>query len=58
MQLYKWWWQRPKWKDPRTFNVETQIQANVDGVGIKELSIGLGWSQGFGSDELDIWQEH
>jgi len=44
----------PKWKDPKTFNVETEIQTNVDGMGVKE-GIGLRWSQGFGLDELDVW---
>jgi hypothetical protein len=42
-----------KWKDPKTSNVETQVQTNVDGVGIKE-GFGLRWSQGFGLDELDV----
>ncbi len=39
------------------FNVETQFQADIDGVGVRE-GIKLGWSQGFGLDELDVWQEH
>jgi hypothetical protein len=43
MQLYRWRRQRLKWKDPRIFNVETQIQTNVDGMGIRE-GIGLRWS--------------
>jgi hypothetical protein len=33
----------------RTFNVETQIQADANGMRIRE-GIGLGWSQGFGLD--------
>jgi glutamine cyclotransferase len=28
-------------KDPRTFDVETQVQVDVDGVGVRE-GIGLG----------------
>jgi hypothetical protein len=36
-----------------TFNVETQVQANANGMGVRE-GIRLGWSQGFG---LDVWQE-
>jgi len=43
----------PKWKDPKTSNVETQVQTNVDGMGIKE-GFRLGWSQGFGLDELYV----
>ncbi len=50
--LYKPGWQRLKWKDPRTSNVETQIQVDADGMGVKE-GIGLRWLQGFGLDELD-----
>jgi len=45
MRLYKRGWQSPKWKEPRTFNVETQVQANAHGVRVKE-GMGLGWSQG------------
>jgi hypothetical protein len=44
----------PKWKDPKTSNVKTQVQIDVDGVGVKE-GIRLGWSQGFGLDELNVW---
>jgi len=54
MQLYKRRWQRPKWKDSRTSNVQTQVQADVGRVGVRE-GIGLGWSQGFGLDEC-WWQ--
>jgi hypothetical protein len=43
MQLYKQGQQRPKWKDPKTFNVETQIQADACEVGVRE-SIGPWWS--------------
>jgi len=39
-------WQSPKWKDPKTSNVETQAQGDVDGVRVRE-GIGLRWSQGF-----------
>jgi hypothetical protein len=53
MRLYKREWQKLKWKDPRTSNVETQIQADVDGMGVRE-GIGLRWSQRFGLDELDV----
>jgi hypothetical protein len=42
-----------KWKDMGTSNVETQVQANVGGVGVRE-GIGLQWSQGFGLDELNV----
>jgi len=47
---------RPKWKDSRTSNVKTQVQVDVDKVGVRE-GIGLRWSQGFGLDELDVWKE-
>jgi hypothetical protein len=57
MQLYKWGHQKPKWKDLKTYNVETQIQTDENGVGANE-NIGLGWSQGFVLDELNVWQEH
>jgi hypothetical protein len=53
MQLYIWGWQKPKWKDPKTSNVETQAQVYVSGVGIRE-GISLKWSHGFGLDELDV----
>jgi hypothetical protein len=56
MRLYKQGWQKPKWKDLKTSNVETQVQANVDGVGVRE-GIRLGWSQRFGLDKLDVWQK-
>jgi len=55
MQLYNWRWQKPKWKDPKTFNVGTQAQVYVSVVGIRE-DIGLKWSRGFGLDDLDVWQ--
>jgi len=54
MWLYKQGRQMPKWKDLNTSNVEIQVQPNVSGVGVKE-GIGLGWSQGFGLNELDVW---
>jgi hypothetical protein len=41
----------PKWKDPRTSNVEMHVQVDVGGVGVRE-SIELGWSQRFGLDKL------
>jgi glutamine cyclotransferase len=53
MWLYKQGQQMLKWKDPRTSNVETQVQVNVSVMGIKE-GIRLRWSQGFGLDELDV----
>jgi len=56
MQLYNREWQKPKWKDLKTSNVETHVQAYASEVGVKE-GIKLGWSQGFGLDELDLWQE-
>jgi hypothetical protein len=37
----------------RTFNVETQIQANENGMRVRE-GIGLRLSQGFGLDELNV----
>jgi len=43
MRLYKQGRQIFKWKDPKTSNVEIQVQINVSGVGIRE-GIGLGWS--------------
>jgi hypothetical protein len=36
-----------------TFNVETQVQVDEDGMGVRE-GIGLWWSQGFGFDELCV----
>jgi hypothetical protein len=39
-----------------TANVETQIQVDVGGVGVRE-GIKLRWSQGFGLDKLNVWQE-
>jgi len=53
MQLYKQGWQMHKWKDPKTSNVETQIQANANGVEVRE-GIKIRWSQGFGIDKLDV----
>jgi len=35
MPLYRQGWWRPKWKDLKTSNVETQGQVNVHGMGIK-----------------------
>jgi hypothetical protein len=31
IQLYKWGRQKPKWKDLKTSNVETQIQVDENG---------------------------
>jgi hypothetical protein len=53
MWLYNQEWQRPKWKNLKTSNVEIHVQAYVHGVGIKK-DIELGWSQRFGLDELDV----
>jgi hypothetical protein len=36
MWLYNRGWQKPKWKDPKTFNVETHVQANVSKVGVRK----------------------
>jgi len=36
-----------------TSNVETHVQADVGKVGVKKGSESK-WSQGFGSDELDV----
>jgi hypothetical protein len=36
MQLYNEEQQKPRWKDPRTFNAETQAQVYVNGLGVKE----------------------
>jgi len=36
MRLYNGEQQNPKWKDPRTSNVETQAQVYVDELGVKE----------------------
>jgi hypothetical protein len=54
MSLYKRGRQRPKWKDLRTSNVETKVQASGDGLGVRE-GIRLRWSQGFRLDELNVW---
>jgi hypothetical protein len=53
MRLYnrKQW--KFKWKDLRISNGETQVQADENKVGRKE-GIELGWSKGFGLDELDV----
>jgi hypothetical protein len=56
MQLYNWKRQMPEWKDPKTSNVETHVQANAWGVGVRK-GIEPRWSQGFGLDEFDVWQE-
>ncbi len=57
----KWWGcdyiieddKRLKWKDLKPSNVETHVQVDVGGVGVRER-IELRWSQGFGLDELDV----
>jgi hypothetical protein len=56
MWLYnrKWW--KFKWKDSKTSNDKTQVQVDADEVRIRE-GIKLRWSQGFGLNELDAWQE-
>jgi hypothetical protein len=54
MWLYNQGRWKPKWKDLRTSNDETQVQANGNGVGIRE-GMELRWSLGFGLDELDVW---
>jgi hypothetical protein len=46
---------KPKWENLKTSNVETQAQANVGGVEVRQ-GIRLGWSHGFGLNELDAWQ--
>jgi hypothetical protein len=53
MRLYNQGRQKPKWKDSRSSNVQTHVQANVSKVGVKE-GIKLGWSWKFGLDELDV----
>jgi hypothetical protein len=56
MQLYNWKWQKPKWKDIKTFNDKTQVQANAKEVRAKK-SMEPRWSPTFGLDELDVWHE-
>jgi hypothetical protein len=53
MWLYKQRQQKLKWKDLKISNVETHVQANACGVGVRK-GIGLGQSQGFGLDELNV----
>jgi hypothetical protein len=53
MWLYKRRWQRLKWKDLKTSNVENHVQVIVGRVKIRE-GIKLERSQGFGLDELDV----
>jgi hypothetical protein len=53
MRLYNQGRQKLKWKDSRSSNVQTHVQANVSKVGVKE-GIKLGWSWKFGLDELDV----
>jgi hypothetical protein len=50
--VYNWRWRKLKWKDLKTFNVETQAHANVGKVGIKE-GIKPNYSHGFRLVELD-----
>ncbi len=54
--LYNQGWQRFKWKDLKTSNDETHVQVDVGGVGARE-GIALGWSQGFGFNELNVSHE-
>jgi hypothetical protein len=55
--LYIRTWQKLKWKDSKTSNVETRVQIYANRVGIRE-GIESRWSQGFGLDESNVWQEH
>jgi len=57
MWLYNRRWWKLKWKDSKTSNDKTQVQVDADEVGIRE-GIELRWSQGFGLNELDAWQEY
>jgi len=57
MRLYNREQQKLKCKDLRTSKNETQVQAYACKVGTRE-GIELGWSRGFGLNELGAWQEH
>jgi hypothetical protein len=57
MPLYSWRWWKPRWKDPRTFNAETQAHAYANGLGVRE-GIRPRRSCRFGLDGLDAWQGH
>jgi len=58
MKLYSQRWWKLRWKDLRTFTVETQAHVDVDvgGLGIK-VGIGLRWSCRFRLDGSNVWQE-
>jgi hypothetical protein len=56
MWLYNRRWWKPRWKDTRTSNVETQTHGNVGKLGIRE-GIGPGWPCRFKLDALDGWQQ-
>jgi len=52
MWLFKQGWQRPKWKDSKTSNVETQVQTNASGmkvrggIGAKMITkVWIGWTR-------------
>jgi len=53
MRLYNRRQQKPKWKDPKTFNVETQTHDNASGLGVGE-GIRPKWSCRFRLDGLDV----
>ncbi len=57
MWLYNRGQQKPKWKDPRIFNVETQAHDDANGLGIRE-GIRPRWSCRFRLDGLDVRQGH
>jgi len=51
MQLYNWRWQKLKWKDFKTSNDKTQVQAYANEVRA-EKGMESKWSPRFGLDEL------
>ncbi len=56
MRLYNQGQWKLKLKDLKTSKDETQVEVYVGEMGTRE-GIELGWSWGFGLDELGVWQE-
>jgi hypothetical protein len=53
MQLYSQRQQKPRWKNPNTYNVATQTKVVASGLGVRE-GIGLKWSCRFRLYGLDV----
>jgi len=54
MWLYNRKCQKPRWKVPRTSNVETQAHADVGKLGIRE---GIGWDAHVSLNKMD-WMSY